>query len=209
MGINIRVALATDIDNIMAVEMSWPDLSRAPVEKFKSRLEKFPQGFWVAEQDKKIVATLTSCPIQYQSNQIDKLNNWDDVTNKGMFYSINDLSVFNALYVASGVIDCNYRGKNIFELMINHVADVAQQMNFKYVVAGAVIPGYAKYCQRHGHTEAHEYVFMKRGRHLVDPLLASYQRIGFSVPDVHHVKADYYPDAASHNYAALVVKPLP
>ena len=86
------------------------------------------------------------------------------------------------------------------------MADAAKQLKFQFVVAGAVIPGYDKYCKRYGPIAAEEYVFMTKGRRFVDPLLASYQRIGFQVPDKSHVKANYYPDPDSHNYAALVVK---
>ena len=108
----------------------------------------------------------------------------------------------------SGVIDNRFRGLNIFAPMVLREAALASSMGLRYVVAGAVLPGYRKFCEQHGEINAFEYCATRRGKHLVDPLLAMYEAIGFSVPDALHVIPEYYPDDASRNFAALVVRDL-
>jgi hypothetical protein len=49
---------------------------------------------------------------------------------------------------------------------------------------------------------------MRKGSKPVDPLLAMYETIHFKVPNNLHVVSEYYPDDASRNYAALVVRDL-
>lgn len=210
--ISIRLATALDLPGIMQVEQSWPETSRASEDKFLARLACFPQGFFLAcIQDEsgaeKIVATLTSMPLHYQGSMMDDFKRWDDVTNKGYLHPVN-LASCNALYIVSGVIDQNYRGLNIFGPTVIGVAALAQELGMGYVLAGAVIPGYQKFCQQHGETSAFDYCATRRGKHLADPLLAMYESIGFSVPNAGHVIPEYYPDDASRNFAALVVRDL-
>ena len=86
MDISIRNASLKDLDQIMEVELSWPEGERAPREKFIARLEKFPRGFFAAESDGRIVATLTSCPLRYEQAEVGLLRNWDVVTNCGFLH---------------------------------------------------------------------------------------------------------------------------
>jgi hypothetical protein len=55
---------------------------------------------------------------------------------------------------------------------------------------------------------AAEYATRSLHGHLLDPLLEKYRQIGFAVPGPEFVKAGYYPDEASLDYAAVVVKRL-
>jgi hypothetical protein len=130
------------------------------------------------------------------------------VTNNGYLFEHTDLAACNALYIVSGVIDNAYRGLNVFGPGILKVVEAAASLDKQYVVGGAVIPGYRKYCERHGATDAFQYCSRRVGKHLADPLLALYESIGFTVPDREHVVEGYYPDDASRNYAALVVRDL-
>jgi hypothetical protein len=202
----IRNAVAEDLDQIMAVEESWPAGGRAPREKFVARLQRFPQGVFVAELDGRIYATITSCPIRYDPAEPDRLSTWAEVTNDGYLMEKHDLSACNALYIVSGIIDKSHRGSGIFAPMVKRQASLARALGLRYVVAGAFIPGYARHREEHGDITAAEYAFLRRGRRLVDPLLEMYSRLGFAVPDPNHVVKDYFPDAASLNYAALVVR---
>ena len=65
MTVVIRNARPEDMDQIMAVEESWPEMARAPRDKFETRLRKYPQGFFVWEQDGRILATITAMPFTY------------------------------------------------------------------------------------------------------------------------------------------------
>lgn len=212
MNISMRAANAADLAAILAVEQSWPEDARAGADKFLARLEKFPQGFLLAclneDGTEKVVGTITAMPLHYDPQAMgEQFKSWDEVTNEGYLYEV-DLSRCNALYIVSGVIDSRYRGANIFTPGVLKEVELAQQLGLRYVLAGAVIPGYKKYCRQHGDVSAFDYCSARRGSHLVDPLLAMYESIGFTVRDARHVIADYYPDDASRNFAALVVREL-
>ena len=146
-------------------------------------------------------------PLHYQAQDLSPFSSWDKATNKGYLPTI-ELAACNALYIVSGVIDPRYHGQDIFAPMVQAEVALAQQLGLRYVLAGAVLPGYAKHCQQHGERPAYDYCSARRGKHLLDPLLALYEAIGFEVPDARHVVAEYFPDAASRNHAALVVRDL-
>lgn len=208
MSITIRNATAEDLDRVMAVEESWPEVARAPREKFVSRMEKFPAGFFLAEQDGKACGTITSCPFQYDPENLHRLRSWNEVTNNGYLHDIEAIENYNSLYIVSGVVDENVRGGDVIERLALAEVDLARRLGLDYVVAGAVLPGYVRYCEKHGPIAAPEYAMVQHGTRLVDPLLEKYRRIGFTVPGVDHVIAEYFPDARSMNYAAIVVRAL-
>lgn len=208
----IRHATTADLPGVMQVEQSWPEDGRAGADKFLARLEKFPQGFFIAcvndeGEEQAVAATITAMPLDYASSATDDFRSWDQVTNRGYLYD-REVAHCNALYIVSGVIDSRHRGLNIFSPMVLQEVALAQSLGMRYVLAGAVLPGYQKYCQQQGDTSAFDYCSTRRGKHLVDPLLAMYETIGFSVPNAQHVIAEYYPDDASRNFAALVVRDL-
>jgi hypothetical protein len=205
MDYTIRNATLADLPEILRVEESWPEAARAPREKFVARIEKFPQGFFVAERDGEMLATITACPIAYDPAHPKRLSSWDAVTNHGFLHDIGDLSGYNTVYIVSGVIVEAHRGGDIFERMVLTEVELARRMGYRYVIGGAVMPGYARYCERHGAIPAGDYALLRRGHHLADPLLDRYARIGFRVPDRDHVIAEYFPDDASLNNGALVV----
>lgn len=211
--IAFRNATLSDMPGILHVEQSWSESGRAGEDKFRSRLARFAQGFFVVclldtAQKEKIIAHITSMPFDYNPVTITSFQNWNQATNDGYIFEHYDLSLCNAIYIVSGVIDVEYRGLDIFEPAVLQEVALAQQIGMRYIVAGAVMPGYQRYSQKHGDTDAYEYCMTRRGKHLADPLLARYEGIGFHLPDRGHVKADYYPDEASRNYSALVVRDL-
>ncbi len=208
MSVTIRNAKPEDMDQIMAVEESWPEMARAPRDKFEARLQKYPQGFFVWEEDGRILATITSMPFTYDPENAKQFSNWDKVTGDGYLHDIGAQEDYNGIYIVSGIIEKDARGGDIFERMVNAQVELARSLGYKYVVAGAVIPGYKRYCVKNDAVPASQYVFMKRGNRLVDPLLDMYQKIGFEAPDADHVVREYFPDDASLNYAAIVVNKL-
>jgi hypothetical protein len=208
--LTIRPATLADLPAILRVEDSWHEQGRASADKFIARLEKFPQGFFLAcvgDSAEHVVATITAIPIHYQADDVSHFSSWDAVTRNGYLPNF-DIKACNALYIVSGVIDQRYRGQDIFAPMVLREVALAEELGLSYVLAGAVLPGYAKHCQKHGQCAAHDYTSSRRGQHLLDPLLAMYEAIGFSVPDARHVIAEYFPDDASRNYAGLVVRDL-
>jgi hypothetical protein len=208
----IRHATKGDLEAILRVEETWPVESRAGADKFLARLERFPQGFFLACIEEggreRVIGTITSMPVAYEPAQVGRFSDWATVTNNGYLFERRDFSGCNALYVVSGVIETAYRHLNPFEPGVLAVAETARSLGMRYVVGGAVIPGYRAYCEKNGKTDPFTYCTTRRGSRLVDPLLLMYERIGFTVRDASHVVAGYYPDDASMNYAALVVRDL-
>lgn len=207
---HIRNATPDDLPAILRVEESWPATSRAGADKFLARIEKFSAGFFLAclgGPDGRVVATITTMPAVYDAAAMKPGRTWNEVTNHGYLYDVAP-PTSNGLYIVSGVIDQAYRGHDIFAPMVLSEVTLARRLGLRYVFAGAVIPGYRKYCRRHGEIAAGTYCRTRHGKHLVDPLLAMYEAIGFSVPDERHVLAGYYPDSASRDYAAMVVRDL-
>lgn len=207
-----RQASIADLPFIMQVEESWHEQGRAEEHKFISRLKRFPQGCFIAfDQSKgRPVATITACPVHYDPASLENYKDWETATNGGYFAEgltpENPLAQGqNALYIASGVIDNDYRGADIFAPMVGMVVEAAARLGVDFVLAGAVIPGYKRFCEKHGPVPAADYVAMRKGSSLVDPLLSMYEKIGFHVPDGRHVLKEYFPDDASLNHAALVV----
>jgi hypothetical protein len=192
----------------MRLEDCWPEDERAPRENMIARLERFPAGFIVGELEGRMITTVTSCPIHYDPAHPENLASWDAVTNYGCLPEPAAYAGANALYLVSGVIETSFRKGGVFEKMILAMIDVARRLGYRYVVAGAVLPGYDNYCRKHGEVPAEDYVFHKVGTRFVDPFMEMYRRIGFSVPNAGHVKASYYPDGPSRHYAALVVREI-
>lgn len=209
---HIRNATRADLQGILAVEEGWPLAARAGADKFASRLERFAAGFFAycieENGQEKIAATITSMPFNYDPQNLESCRTWDAVTNRGYLHDAAARGHCNAIYIVSGVIGLPYRGLDIFRPMVLRVVRLAQEMGMRYVAAGAVIPGYRDYCETNGETDAYAYCRLRRGRRLVDPLLARYEPLEFRVPDARHVIPDYFPDDASRNYAAFVVRDL-
>ena len=212
MSLHCKNAEITDLPKILEVEKSWPESGRASADKFIARIEKFSKGFLLILKnlptgEEKVIATITTMPLLYSPTLVGQFTTWDKVTNHGM---LDDCSLQNknALYIISGVIDKDHRGENVFEYAVLKIVKLAQDLGLRYVIAGAVIPGYKKYCQNIGTLPAWDYCQLRKGSKPVDPLLAMYESIQFKVPNSLHVVSEYYPDDASRNYAALVVRDL-
>ncbi len=212
MGIKMRMATGSDLAGILKVEESWPAAGRAGADKFLARLRNFGRGFFVAvlelpEGGERIIATISSMPLAYEPDRPHAFSSWDAVTHDGYLGDCRSEGC-NALYIVSGVIDAEYRSLNLFHGGVLAVATLAQEMGLRYVLAGAVLPGYRRLCEEQGDLAPFDYCRRRRGGRLVDPLLALYEGIGFEVPDAGHVLREYYPDDASRNYAGLVRRDL-
>lgn len=210
--VKIRHATKKDLSAIMDVEQSWHTEGQASEDKFLTRLDRFSKGFFLAyiedrHNNETVVATITAMPLKYHPLKVDAFTTWDTVTNNGFLYEESPEDC-NALYIVSGVIDHRYRGLNIFTPMILKEVELARSLDYQFVLAGAVLPGYRKFCQKNGEHPAYEYCTYRRGKHLADPLLAMYEAIDFHIPNEEHVIPEYFPDDASKNFAGLVVHQL-
>lgn len=216
-GLTITTVQPDDLDAILRVEQSWHPQGRASRDKFVARIEKFAQGFFLAKVDApggvRTVATICAMPLHYDPAQVGRFSDWATVTNDGYYPDgLTDAQPCrhgeNSLYIVSGIIERDYRGRDLFAPMVERVVTQARRLGMRYVLAGAVLPGYRRYCEQHGDIAAYAYCRRRRGRSLVDPLLAMYEKLAFELPAESHVLPEYFPDDASRNHAALVVRHL-
>ena len=150
LAFEIRNAVEADLDGVMAVEAEWPEEQRAPREKFESRLERFPEGFFVVEADGGIVAVSTSTLTTYDPDDLGQFRTWEGCTNDGYLHPLGDRSDYNAYYIVSSGIRKAYRQGGIREaLILSHLANAAR-LGLEFTVTGAMMPGYDRYCLEHG-----------------------------------------------------------
>lgn len=208
MNIEMRTARPEDMPEILRIEACWPESGRATEDKFRARMRNFGQGFqvaWLRGEDgaEQAVGTISSMPVAYDPSHLEGYRDWGMVTKDGYLGDCS-LTGCNALYIVSGVIDPVHRGADVFGHGIRSMVALARRLGLRHVLAGAVIPGYARYCETKDEIPAFDYCRLRRGDRLVDPLLSMYESLGFRVTDSMHVIPEYFPDDASRNYAALV-----
>lgn len=204
--IRLRNATAADLPGVMRVEQEWPAEQRATEDKFRSRLARFPQGFFVAVGDGHIIGVSTSCLVRYDPERLAGFTSWDGVTNGGHLPPVGSVAEPNALYIVSTGVLRAYRGQRVAPALITRQIALAEQLGLEYCVSAAVLPGYDAHCRARGDTDAAEYVFLRERDRLVDPLLRMLAELGLLVPDRRHVVASYYPDPDSRDYSAIVVR---
>src|SRR4051812_48333915 len=98
-----RNAAPEDLGEILRVEQSWPEDSRAGADKFLARMQRFPQGFFLGsiEEDgeDRLIGTITSMPLRYAGPE--SFSDWSTVTNNGYLFERFDLAACNAIYIVS------------------------------------------------------------------------------------------------------------
>lgn len=201
----VRNATEDDLDAVMAVERSWPEDQRATIDHFRSRLERFPQGFWVGEADGIIVGVTTSCLVHYDPKHPGTCKSWDLVTNKGHLYPIEEIVEPNALYIVSTAISKSHQGKGLLQAFFRKHKALTHELRLPYSLTGSMLPRYDAYCRAHREIPAHEYALLRVRGKPVDPLMRTIFAAGYDIPDKRHVMADYYPSRESRNYGAIMV----
>lgn len=201
----IRNATKADLDDLMMVEQAWPPDQRATANQFVSRLERFPEGFWVGESGDAIVGLTTSCQLHYDPDDLTHFSSWNKATNNGYLYPQHKVAFPNALYVVSTVIVKEFRGRGLFEAFFEKHKEVAVMFGLAYSLTGAMLPGYNAYCREHGEISAYQYASLRKNGRPVDPLINKLAAVGFEIPDQQHLMANYYQSMESRNYAALLV----
>jgi N-acetylglutamate synthase-like GNAT family acetyltransferase len=201
----VRNATANDLDAIMAVESCWPEDQRATIDHFRSRLERFPQGFWVGEVVGIIVGLTTNCLIHYDPKDPGACKSWAFVTNHGYLYPRREITDANAIYTVSTAILEPYRRRGLHEAFLRKRLETTRELGLAYAVSGTMLPGYDAFCRRHGEIPAYEYCLLRVNGKPLDPLVRKLTAFGYEIPDERHVIADYYPSPESRDYGALMV----
>ncbi|MEK6825653.1 MAG: hypothetical protein AABY00_02615 [Nanoarchaeota archaeon] len=197
--ISIRSATPKDLPAIVELENTiWPEGTRAPKEKFESRLAVFPEGFFLAFKNNQLIGASTSEIIDYAPTS--PPTSWEFITDNGYIKNTH-IPNGNALYIVSlGALSRSGGGS----ALLSRQKELAQQKGLQYLVLGARIPGYDSYCTSVKTISIEEYVKLTREDHaLHDPELRFYTKNGLSLA---RIMPNYMEDdQESRNYGALMV----
>lgn len=206
-NIYTKTATLDDLDEIMQVEKSFSEDPKyhASIEKMKARIQKFGQGFFLTYVDNQLAYIISTCCVHYNPKDLSNFISWDHITHNGFLADHEPPENANALYIVSGVVGASFQQYNLFGAPYPHLLALTQKLKLEYIIAGAILPGYANYIKQNGYLPAQGYAHLRNGSRLVDPLLEKYRRIHFHVPDEHHIRENYYEHPDSHSYSAIVV----
>ena len=199
-SIEIRNATFGDLNKITELENKiWPEGTRAPREKFVSRLQIFPRGFFVAFKNNEMIGVSTSEIIFYDLKNPPV--SWESVTDNGWIKKSHD-SNGNSLYVVSvGALSRSGAGSALLKAQ----KELSQKLNLPSLILGARIPGYDTYCKEHGDIDIQDYVKIRReDNELLDSELRFYTRNGLTLNKI--ISNYMEDDKESRNYGALMIK---
>ncbi len=149
-SIQIKNVKPSELDEVVRVEQeAWPEDMRAPREKFESRMKIFPDGFFGAYVDGKLVGISTSVITDYKPGEI---KTWGELTGNG--YGTTHKENGNTLDVVSlGVSQSSYlqpvreylKGNELPGLgtsLMERQKELAKKGGLEYVVLVARVPKY-------------------------------------------------------------------
>jgi len=198
----VRNATAQKLDLVAGLENEiWPEGTRAPKEKFESRFNLFPQGFFVVYKGEEMIGVSTSEIITYDPKH--PPTSWEGITDNGWIKATHNPKG-NALYVVSVGAKSRSGGGSA---LVQAQKELVKRLHLEYLVLGARIPGYDAYCTEHREIPIQEYVKLtresERGEELLDSELRFYTRNGLRLDAI---KPNYMKDdKESRNYGAIMV----
>jgi GNAT superfamily N-acetyltransferase len=162
----VEVKTAADFKNkeeilaeVMRVEReAWPEEIQATREKFESRLNLFPEGFFLAFVDGRLGGVSTSEIISLDSAE--SLASWEEVTDNGFIKKTHD-GKGNALYVVSVGVSKLMQGKGLGSALVEAQKSLVKRKGLEFLVLGARLPGYRSFHSSHPEVAAEEYAKLK------------------------------------------------
>lgn len=196
--ITIRNATIEDLNDVSSLESEiWPQGTRSPKEKFKSRLEVFPEGFFLAYHGDELIGASTSEIINY--NILSPPISWEAITDNG-YISRTHNSNGNALYVVSIGAKSRSGGGS---LLVNAQKELTKKLNLDCLVLGSRIPGYDSYIKDNGEVSIEDYIeLLRHDGQKLDPELRFYTRNGLELLKI--VTNYMEDDRESRNYGAIM-----
>lgn len=194
----VRNASFEDLPFIIELENRiWPEGTRAPREKFEKRLTVFPEGFFLAFRNSRLIGASTSQMIHYSSEET--IESWEKVTDNGFIERTNNPRG-NALYIVSlGALSRSGGGS----ALLARQKELAREKGLAYLILGARIPGYDAYCRKEGEVSIEDYAALKReDSQPYDDELRFYIRNGLKIEKI--VSKYMEDDAESRNYGAIM-----
>ena len=188
------------LDQVIEVEQkAWPPELQAPREKFAARFNLFPEGFFVAKKDGKIVGVSTA-EITTYNGAVDKT--WDEITDNGMIEGTHDPKG-EGLYVVSVGVSLDAQGGGVGGKLVAAQKELTERFGLKYLYLGARIPGYDQYCKDNGDISVEDYLELKNDEgEPIDPEIRFYTKQDLR-PE--KVVPEFEPDESSRNYGVVMV----
>ena len=196
MPISIRQATQEDVDAYIELQNErWSDDNQASKEQLLSRLNTYPQGMMVAEEQGQIVGMVYAMKIT--SNDESKAPSWYEITHNGMCDNHDPKGniIFGVdLSTKPGV------GARAGDQLLIGIARLAIKENIAVCMLGGRMPGYAEYADR---MTAEEYLWAKNSD---GEFLDRQVRFYAGVPGLRVVKTlpEYFNDPPSKNYGVLL-----
>lgn len=114
--INIRYVTAEDLDQVTAVEAAcFPAAEAAGRESFKRRIETFPECFFVAVHDGRIIGFINGCATDERTIRDEMFENSSLHKKDGIYQSIFGLDVLE-----------EYRGQGVAAKLMEHMIQDAE-----------------------------------------------------------------------------------
>ncbi len=198
--ITVRNATPADLDEVMRVEReAWPPEIQAPREKFESRMKIFPQGFYVAFHNDKMVGVTTSEIIRYDGKNHPKT--WMDVTDNGWIRMTHDAGG-NALYVVS--VGASLQGKGVGSKLVEAQKELVKKLELDCLILGARCPDYHN--SDFDNVPADKYIRMAReDKQPVDKEIRFYTRCGLNAVTAMPDYMGKGEDRESRDYGVIMV----
>lgn len=124
MDISIRKVKADDLEVVTYVEATcFPEAEAATKESLKNRIETFPNSFFVAELDGKIIGFVNGAVT-------------DDTVIQDELFSDSSLHIEDGAYQAIFGLDVmpEYRNQGVARQLMNHIIEVAKSQERKGVI---------------------------------------------------------------------------
>lgn len=165
------------------------------VDMFESQYKIFREGQFVALDGERVIGQGSGFFIDFD---FDHPNHTFKEICDHFYFTKHDPS--GAYYYGADIsVHPDYRGFGIGKKLYKARQDLCRHTNRKGIIAGGVIPGYAKY---KGKFTVQEYVDRVVAGKLSDPTLTFQLKNGFQV---HGLIENYIEDSASDNWATLIV----
>ena len=175
----IRQATIEDLPEIIRVEKeAWPEGIEASDDMFRSRIEVYPEGVFVAVYDKKIIGVIAFQLIDYDPENPPPT--WNEVTDNGMIKKSHNPKGETVFGIDLTAVPDAPRGTG--NRLLVEVGRQAIMKNLKRGVLGGRLPEYYKYSDK---MTPEEYLNARdeTGRFL-DPEVRFYRRAGLKIGKV-------------------------
>lgn len=212
---SIKFLTEFDLEAIDRVEKNtWPTDWQAPIEKFKARIAKFPQGAIGVFENGRLVGVSTSMRINFDLKRAGEYHKtWDEITGNG-FITTHE-SDENTLYVVSVGVENEAQGKGYGQQLIARQFELAKSLGCKYLMLGARLAKFREYLEGKNIKpetlpqadlvkQAQAYLDLRRDDYQrKDPEIRFYERCGLKALKLSD--PNFGPDPESCNFGVIML----